>query len=161
MMRPTFFLKKSLFYFSPRGLGATIRRVAPPTALLAGRPPVQRLTSIEPQRDIARSDDERSVRARPCFTCNSPFPWRAPVARFRGGCSNCEPSRCPAGAAGRRGGCRTGTPIAGAFARRGDCWTEAPCSPVLCVWSNALIKRRLSTLSCANIRKLEPGEPTS
>jgi hypothetical protein len=138
-----------------------IRRVAPLTALLAGRPPVQRLTGSGPQFDIARADGERFVRARPCFTCHSPFPRRAPVARFQRDCTNCEPSQCPAGAAGRRGGCRTGTPSACAFPRRGGCWTETPSSPVLCVWSNAPIKRRLHTLSCAHLRKLEPGEPTS
>jgi hypothetical protein len=40
------------------------RRVAPLTALLAGWPPVQRLTSSGPQRDIARADGERTIRGR-------------------------------------------------------------------------------------------------
>jgi hypothetical protein len=38
------------------------RRVAPLTALLADRPPVQRLKGSGPQRDTVRADDERVVR---------------------------------------------------------------------------------------------------
>jgi hypothetical protein len=38
------------------------RRVAPLTAVLAGRPPLQRLKGSGPQRSIVRADDERVVR---------------------------------------------------------------------------------------------------
>jgi hypothetical protein len=44
---------------------APSRRFAPFTAVLAGRLSVQQLTGSGPQRDMARADDERAVRARP------------------------------------------------------------------------------------------------
>jgi len=86
------------------------RRVAPLTALFYRPPSLQRLTDIGPQRDIACADDEGAVRGRSARATllRLPFalPWRAPASRFRCDCPNCELTRGPAGAAGRRSGAK-------------------------------------------------------
>jgi hypothetical protein len=110
------------------------------TALLAGRPPVQRLMGSGLERDIAHFDDGRAVRARLCCTCHSPCPWRAPAARFRRGCSSCEPSRGSADAAGRRGDAKPEP--------RFRTLNRNPKRPR---------KRRQHALSYAHLRKREPG----
>jgi hypothetical protein len=136
-----------LFFILPAASVPPRRRIAPPTASLADRPPVQRLTGSGPQGEIALAGDEHAVRGRSVR-------GRAPPA-IRSALEMRRPRDSGATVP-------TASPPEAQRARLEDAGNVKPGSgPVLCVRSNTLIEGRLCAFSCAHIRMGLESQPAS